>query len=322
MKKIIIILFAAVLLTSCSSTKEGGEVTKEDKISIVTTTFATFDWAKEIVKGNEDNFEITYLLDSGMDLHSFQPTADDIVQVAESDIFIYVGGESEEWVNDILKDVTKEDLLKVNLSDTIQTALLEEELVEGMEEEAEEGEEEGIVYDEHIWLSVKNAIVLVSEIEKVIASVDLENESLYLDNVSSYSKKLEDLDLKYEEMVIKSEKDTLLFGDRFPFRYFVNDYGLNYYAAFIGCSAETEASFETVIFLSNKLDELKLDYCLTVDGTNEKLAKTIIENSKNKNRSILELNSMQKLTSENIESGVSYLDIMEENYLVFEEVLK
>ncbi len=317
MKKILLIVILIISLTSCSG--QSSVALENEKINIVTTTFATYDWVMEIIKGNEDAFEVVYLLDSGMDLHSYQPTAEDIVKVDSADLFIYVGGESEKWVNEILKDVTNKNLKELNLIEAIKEEALLVEVNEGMESESEGEDTE---YDEHLWLSVKNAKLLCMKIMNAICIIDNDNSKLYGSNLNAYLEKLDKLDSKFYTMIDDSTKDTLLFGDRFPFRYFVEDYGLNYYAPFVGCSAETEASFETVIFLSNKLDEYDLDYCLTVDDGNKKLATTIIENSNKPSCEILSLNSMQRLTSKDIETGVSYLDIMEENYLVFEKALK
>ncbi len=317
MKKILLIVILIISLTSCSG--RGSVAIENEKINIVTTTFASYDFVREIIKGNEDSFEVVYLLDSGMDLHSYQPTAEDILKVDSADLFIYVGGESEKWVSEILKDVTNEKLQKLNLLEAIKEEILLEEINEGMEGESEGEETE---YDEHIWLSVKNAKLLCMKIMNAICVIDNDNSKLYGSNLNVYLEKLDKLDTKFYTMIDDSTKDTLLFGDRFPFRYFVEDYDLKYYAPFVGCSAETEASFETVVFLANKLDEYDLDYCLTVDNGNKKLATTIIESSKNPNRKILTLNSMQKLTSKDIEMGASYLSIMEENFLVFQEALK
>ena len=197
------------------------------------------------------------LLDKGVDLHNFQPTAEDIMKVATCDLFIYTGGESDAWVEDALKESVNPDMKVINLMETLGGSVKEEEIVEGMEceEEEEEGEEEA-EYDEHVWLSLKNASILCRAIEEAIASIDPANAAVYEENLKNYQDSLHSLDVSYQEAVDASALKTLLFGDRFPFRYLTDDYGLTYYAAFVGCSAETEASFETITFLTGKVDEL------------------------------------------------------------------
>ena len=268
------------------------------------------------------------LLDNGVDLHSYQPTAEDIMKIASCDLFIYVGGESDEWVEDALAESTNPDMKVINLLETLGDKVQEEEVVEGMEaeeeeeEEGEEGEEEEVEYDEHVWLSLKNAEILVDEIANNLAEIDADNVDTYKTNAANYVTELTALDEKYATAVSEGNADTILFGDRFPFRYLVDDYGLNYYAAFVGCSAETEASFETINFLSEKVDELGLKTVLTIENSDQKIAETIISNTKNKDAQILAMDSMQTTTSEDVANGVTYLGVMEENLKVLTEALK
>ena len=293
----------------------------KDKLMIVTTIFPEYDWVREVLGDEADNVELIMLLDNGVDLHSFQPTAQDIANIAVCDIFIYVGGESDGWVDDALAEATNKDMKVINLLDVLGDDVKEEEVIEGMEGEEDEGDEE-VEYDEHIWLSLKNAQVLVQKISDTICEVDSEHKSLYEENTSTYIEKLKSLDEEYQAVVNEGTKDTILFGDRFPFRYMVDDYGLNYYAAFSGCSAETEASFETIVFLSDKIDELGLDYIFVIDNSNEDIARTIIDNTKSKNQQILKINSMQGVTAKDVEEGVTYLSITENNLNVLNEALK
>ena len=294
-------------------------------ISVVTTIFPEYDWVREIVGDNAD-VELTMLLDNGVDLHSYQPTADDILKISTCDVFIYVGGESDEWVEDALKESTNENMQVVNLLEVLGSKVKEEEVVEGMEaeeeeEEGEEGEEE-VEYDEHVWLSLQNTQLLVNAIAEAISVVDVDNADAYMANAASYNSKLADLDGRYSQVVNAAANKTVLFGDRFPFRYLVDDYGLDYYAAFVGCSAETEASFETIKFLSDKVDELGLKTVFTIENSDQKIAKTIIENTDSKDAQILTMNSMQSVTSADVNAGASYINIMEENLKVLEEGLK
>ena len=288
-----------------------------NKLSIVTTIFPEYDWVREITKGNED-VEITMLLDKGVDLHSFQPTADDIVKVSSCDMFIYVGGESDEWVEDALKEATNKDMVVINLLDVLGDSVKEEELVEGMEGEEEE---EDTAYDEHVWLSLRNARILCESIGEAISSVDPDNIDVYEANLASYDSMLEELDLRYVEAVEDAQFDTLVFADRFPFRYMVEDYDLSYYAAFPGCSAETEASFETIVFLSDRVDELGVGALLTIDDDDRTIAQAVIENTTNGDQQIVTLNSLQSVTAEEMNSGTTFLSVMNDNLLVLEEAL-
>lgn len=480
------------------SSKSDGNST-DKKLHIVTTIFPEYDWVKEILGDRIENAEITMLLDNGVDLHSYQPTAEDLLKISNCDLFIYVGGESDKWVEDALQQSTNKNRKVINLLDVLGDTVKEEEVVEGMEDEHEhshgtsqfedsdvkdrslsdwEGEwqsvypyllsgdldkvmehkaeendnmtakeyynyyktgyetdveriiidgktikfikngvstkakyqykgykiytyesgnrgvryffeavenksgapkyvqfsdhgiaptnaehfhiyfgndgfealskemenwptyypdkmngkeiaeemighdQEETEYDEHVWLSLKNAPILCSAIADALAEIDQDNASTYQKNVVAYNKKLSELDKNYQSVVNNTKQKTLLFGDRFPFRYLVEDYGLSYYAAFVGCSAETEASFKTITFLANKIDELALNTVFTIEKSDQKIAKTIIENTKRKDQKILVLNSMQSITSKDVSKGATYLSIMEQNLDVLKAALK
>ena len=288
-------------------------------VEVVATIFPIYDWVKEISKGSDVN--INLLLDSGVDLHSFQPAVDDMVKIAKCDVFVYVGGESDEWVEDSLKNVVNKNQVSINLLKILGDKVKSEEIVEGMEHEHEHHEHEHeseSESDEHIWLSLRNAEIICKYIAEKLSELDENNKEIYSQNCSEYVKKLSELDSEYDEVIDKSMRKILLFADRFPFRYMADDYGLKYYAAFSGCSAETEASFETVMFLSNKVEELKLPYVLTIDGTKHKIAETVISNTKSKNQKILVLDSMQSTTLNN---NTSYLEIMQKNLDTLKTVL-
>lgn len=333
MKKIITLMLVAVLavcaLSGCGTSKSG-EDTKDKKIKIVTTIFPEYDWVMQILGDKADKADVTMLLDKGVDLHSYQPSTADIAKISEADVFIYVGGESDEWVEDVLKQAKNKNLKVINLMDVMGDKAKEEEVKEGMQpeeeehaEEAKDGkEEEEVEYDEHVWLSLKNAKIFTKKIADVLSEVDKDNAKTYQANYESYAKKLDDLDKKYAEAVASAKNKTLVFGDRFPFRYLVNDYGLDYYAAFVGCSAESEASFETVTFLAKKIDELGLGNVLTIEGKNHKIAKTVVDNTKNKDQKVLTMDSMQSTTSKDVKDGATYLGIMEKNLEVLKEALK
>ncbi|MBE5918960.1 MAG: zinc ABC transporter substrate-binding protein [Pseudobutyrivibrio ruminis] len=292
-----------------------------DSISVVTTIFPEYDWVKQIV-GDNSNVELTLLLDNGVDLHNYQPTAEDIKKIATCDLFIYVGGESDEWAEDAIKTAVNPNQQVINLMDVLKDNIKEEEVVEGMEaEEEEETGEEEVEYDEHVWLSLKNAATCVKAIADSLETIDGTNADMYKANADSYINDINALDAKYLDAVNAATGKTLLFGDRFPFRYMVDDYGLDYYAAFVGCSAETEASFETIKFLSEKVDELGLKTVLTIENSDNKIAETIIANTNSKDANILAMDSLQSTTSSDAASGTTYLGVMEQNLSVLTEAL-
>lgn len=313
MKKYIAILLAAAMatlgLSACRKENSNKEtkVQKDSDIKVVTTIFPEYDWVRQIAGEEADQMDITMLLDNGVDLHSYQPTAEDIMKVSDCDLFVYVGGESDAWVDDALKQAKNKDMQVVNLLDVLGNSVKEEEEPE---------------YDEHVWLSVKNAEVLSKAIADALEKADPDHKDIYQENASAYSEKLKDLDAKYQEVVDGASQKTLLFGDRFPFRYLVDDYGLSYYAAFVGCSAESEASFDTISFLANKVDELGLKDIMAIENSNQKIAKTIIENTKEKNQKILTLDTMQSTTSDDVKNGTTYLSVMEKNLEVLKEALQ
>ena len=314
MKKIIagaVILFA---LTSSIFAAKG--------LKVVTTIFPEYDWTREILGSNPGKVELSLLLGNGVDLHSYQPSIQDIAKIATADIFIYVGGESDFWVEDALKNAANKNMKVINLLEALGDKVKEEEIKEGMQAEEEEEEDEEAEYDEHVWLSLRNAKFLCGEIAVALCEKDSVNAASYKANLAAYSAKLDALDARYTAAVQAASKKTILFGDRFPFRYLVEDYGLDYFAAFVGCSAETEASFETVIFLAKKVDELGLKSVLKIESGDGKIARTIIQNSKNKNAKVLTLDSIQATTKKQADAGASYLKIMEENLKVLQEALE
>ena len=500
MKKIINILLAFFMLVAILSgcqTKTGNNEDDDKKLSIVTTIFPEYDWTKEILKEKVNDVDLSMLLDNGIDLHSYEPSTDDLVKVSNADLFIYVGGESDKWVAEALKNVTNKNMKVINLLDVLKDSIKTEESKPGMENEeghnhgynhfddsdvkdrtlkdwegnwqsvypylldgtldsvmekkAESGEKtvkeykeyyekgyktdvsqitidatnntisftkDGITskatyeykgykiydyksgnrgvryffeaingdekapkyvefsdhnigptkaehfhiyfgndsfdalskemdnwptyypfdktseevaddmleheekeYDEHVWLSLKNAELLVNAIKEALQELDIDNKDLYETNADAYIEKLNALDKQYKDTVSKAKYKTVLFGDRFPFRYLIDDYGLDYYAAFAGCSAESEASFETISFLAKKVDELKLPCVLTIEGKNHDIAKTIVANTIDKDQKILTMDSMQATTSTDIENGTTYLSVMENNLKVLKEAL-
>ena len=503
MKKITALLLALMMLAgvfaSCGKPKDTG---KAGKLKVVTTIFPAYDWVRAILGDKADNAEVTMLLDNGVDLHSYQPTADDIVRISDCDLFVYVGGESDGWAESVLKNAANRKMKVINLLEVLGDSVKTEETVEGMQEAehahdhskevstfedhevqdrslsdwegswqsaypfaldgtlddafaamAEEGEmtadeyktyyqngyktditnidiagdhiaftyedgkkvgsdykyigyyiqnwstgtkaamyrfeavdrtsgapvyiefndhmiesaapehfhirmsnesfdaivdpekswptffpadmtgedlcehmeghghDHGEEKDEHVWLSLKNAKTLVGAIADALQELDPDNKDTYAANASAYIEKLSALDGAYQSAVDSAARKTVLFGDRFPFRYLVDDYGLSYYAAFVGCSAETEASFETISFLAKKVDELKLPCVLTIEGAQHKIAETIVQNTTSKNQKVLTMDSMQSTTSKDVKNGTTYLSVMEKNLSVMKEAL-
>ena len=328
MKKITALLLALFMLVGAlAGCGKQNDTNQTDKLSIVTTIFPEYDWVREILGEKADTAEITMLLDNGVDLHSYQPTADDIVKISDCDLFIYVGGESDEWVEDALRNAANGNMKVINLLEVLGDSVKTEEIVEGMQEEehehedAEEHEHEEEA-DEHVWLSLKNAKMLVRVISKALQELDPDNKDIYAANADAYVKKLSALDAEYQTAVDAASNKTILFGDRFPFRYLVDDYGLRYYAAFVGCSAETEAGFETISFLAKRVDELKLPCVLTIEGAQHKIAETIVRNTTAKNQRVLTMDSMQSTTSKDVKNGTTYLSVMEKNLSVLKEALR
>lgn len=324
-----------------------------NKISIVCTTFPQYDWVKNILGEEAERFNVTLLLDNGVDMHSYQPAVKDIATAGSSNLFIYVGGESDTWVEDALKEAKNKDLKAINLMETLGNSVKEEEVIEGMQEEREslghsheksskekqeqtqkeshensqeingqkEAADEEPEYDEHIWLSIRNAEIMVKNIEKAIEQLDSDNAKVYQTNAENYIKKLDTLDKQYANTIQNAKYKAILFGDRFPFRYMADDYDLKYYAAFAGCSAETMAGFETVTFLAKKADELRLPVILTIENSDGRIAEAVKSNTTKKNQKILAMNSLQSVTKEQIADGITYLQVMQENLSVLSEAL-
>ena len=325
-----LIFMAAFMLSACNT-----ETPSSKKVSIVATIYPQYDWLQNILGEHADAVNLKLLIKNGTDLHSYKPSAQDIASIANADMVVFVGGESDEWIEKALEATPKAGRVQVNLMKVLGDRVKEEEIVEGMEHHHEHGEEaeeydhehgeeaegaehheenvaehhehhdehaahhhdEEVENDEHIWLSLKNAEILVKSLAESVAKIDTANAPIYKANALLYASKLHDLDWAYDSTVSYAPQKTILFGDRFPFRYLVDDYGIKYYAAFVGCSAESEASFETVAFLAGMMDSLSLPPILT-------------------------LNSMQSVTDEQVRSGINYLSIMKSNLEILKQALK
>lgn len=360
-----IIILGVAVFSGCGTGGPAGDDAKAGASSgegsgftIVATIFPAADWTRNILGSNPAGASLVTLLDSGVDPHSFQPSTKDILTVSSCDVFIYVGGESDAWVEDALREKVNPDMVAVNLLDVLGDSAREEELAEGMQEQRGkidigflQDADEGPELDEHVWLSLRNAAVLCGAIEEALATVDPAHADLYAANLADYRARLAALDEQYAAAVDAAPLKTLLFGDRFPFRYLTEDYGLSYYAAFSGCSAETEASFETIRFLAAKLVDLDLPAVCVIDGSDHDVAETIIRTAEERSGAgagsekkaqsgnetgtgagagsddrsgdvpILTLDSMQSVTADDVRSGTTYLSIMEQNLGILRQAL-
>lgn len=320
MKKIIAIILAvfivATCLCSCATNTDDG------KKEIVTTIYPVYDWVRNIIGEDNENVKVTLLNETGVDLHSYQASAKDMVTISNCDMFIYIGGESESWIEDALKSSKNENRIAISLLDVLGDKAKEEEVKEGMQqhEEEEEEDEDEIEYDEHVWLSLKNAKIFANELKDQISKLDSDNKAKYEQNASKYIEQLNSIDANYAETLSGYKDKCVIVCDRMPFRYLFDDYDIDYYAAFVGCSAETEASFETIKFLADKLKESETKAVLKIEGSSDKIAKTVIDTSKKTDVKILTLNSIQNISKKDLKDGVQYIDIMIDNLYILKQV--
>ena len=339
-------LILGMMLTGCGmsgqQTEQNGgkeQNTEENKkISVVATIFPQYDFVRQIAG---ENVELKMLLKPGEETHSYEPTPQDIIAIQNSDLFIYVGGENDAWVEDILESMPDNGRKTLKLVDCVDT--VEEEHVEGMKEERghdhdeddaehEEDEEDHEEHgqhgqedthsvheiDEHVWTSPVNAIKIVEQIKEELCEIDSKNASAYEENAEAYVAQLKELDQEFQDVVDHSKRKLMIFGDRFPFRYFAEAYDLDYYAAFSGCASDTEPSAATMAFLINKVQDEKINTILKMELSNENIAKAIAEAT---NADVKEFYSCHNLTAEQFENGETYLSLMEKNVETLREVL-
>lgn len=314
MKKIYRLIIATIMvlglvsLTSCSKTEN------DKKLTIVTTSYPSYDFSRAITKGSKD-IKVKMLLKPGAEMHTFEPSPRDIKDIKNSDLFIYNGGDSDEWVEKVLKNIDKNKTKVIKLMDLVDT--VEEEVIEGMEEEHEgEGEEKEL--DEHVWTSPFNAGIITSKLKNEIIKLDVNNKELYKKNTNSFLDELNKIDKEITDIVKTSKRKEIIFGDRFPLRYFVDRYNLKYFAAFPGCSEQTEASAKTISFLINKVKEDKIPVIFHIELSNGKLASTI---AKETGAKVLEFKTAHNISQKDFDAGVTYVDIMKDNIKVLREAL-
>ena len=291
-------------------------------LRVIATIFPAWDWTREVLGDAGAGVELTLLLDDGVDLHSYQPTADDLRKVAECDLFIHVGGESDGWVAPALAAAPNPRRKVLSLLEALGDAVKAEELVEGMETEPGDGDDDEEEPDEHVWLSLRHARTLVLAIADSLAALDPARAGAWRGNAAAYGERLAALDRDYASAVAAAPRKTLVVADRFPLRYLADDYGLGYFAAFSGCSAETEASFKTVVFLAGKADVLGARSLLVLEGPERRIAETVRAATRSKDLSIAAFDSLQSTTAAEAAAGETYLDAMRANLAALAEALR
>lgn len=296
------------LLTGC-------DYTNNKKYTIVSTSFPGYDFSRAIVKNSQD-VDVKMLLKPGGESHTFEPTPNDIKTIKKSDIFIYVGGDSDEWVNKILNNINPKKTKVVKLIDLVDAK--EEVLSEGMEDEGENEEENEVELDEHVWTSPQNAIQIIKKLRTMIVHMNPNEKNDCERNSQKYIKKLNKIDLKFKDIVEHAKRKEIIVGDRFPLRYFVDEYGLDYYAAFPGCSEQTEASAQTISFLTKKVRNDHIPVILKIELSNGNIAQTIAQET---NTKVLEFNSAHNISQKDFDAGMTYVDIMNKNVKVLKEAL-
>lgn len=309
-------LVVCILFCGCSIEKYSDD--DLNKVKIVTTIFPASDFAKNVAG---DNAKITQLLKPGAESHTFEPTAQNMMEISTCDIFIYAGGESDTWIEDIL-EATDGKVKIISMLDCVKK--LEEEQTEGMKGEGGalmeylEEEEEEEEWDEHVWMSPVNAVKITEEITNVLCEVDSENSDVYKNNASVYISKLNELDATYRNTLFNVKNHTIVVADRFPFRYLTNEYNLDYYGAFLGCSEDAEVTATTLVSLCEKVKENNIDTVFVIEFSNEKIAKSICEVTGAK---IGYLHSCHNLSNEEIKRGEDYISLMKKNLSELKDAL-
>ena len=325
------ILSVGMILTGCGAGQPGGQSQKketeaEKKLKVVTTIFPQYDFVRQIAG---DQVELQMLLKPGEETHSYEPTPQDIIAIQNCDLFIYVGGENDAWVEDILESMPDNGRKTLKLTDCVDT--VEEEQKEGMKEERDHDHEDGQdqdshdeeshsvhEIDEHVWTSPVNAEKIVEVLADQLEELDQKNAAVYKENAAEYEEKLQELDGQFREVVENADSRLLIFGDRFPFRYLAEEYGLDYYAAFSGCASDTEPSAATMAFLINKVKEEKVPTVLKMELSNDNIAKAIAEAT---GTDVKVFYSCHNLTAQEFKDGETYLSMMEKNVETLKEVL-
>lgn len=305
MKRILALFLSLILIFSFCSC--GKPTEKEEKLSIVTTIFPAYDFARAIAG---DKAEITMLLKPGSESHTYEPTPKEAAKIHDSDLFIYNGGEGENWAKTIISALKTENVLSMMGC----TGTLQGEIKEGMELEHHHEET-----DEHVWLSLSNAGEIIDAIKNKISSIDPLNTEVYEENAENYKAEILKLKSEAEDVVSNAKRNTIIFADRFPARYFANEFSLDYYAAFPGCSEESEASAKTLTFLCNKVRSENISRVFYIEFSNQKTADAICESTGAKK---LLFHSCHNVSVSDMEKGIRYIDLMKQNIQNIKEALE
>ena len=305
---------------------------KGDKLNVVVTTFSTYDFTRQIVG---DKADITFLLGPGVDAHSYEPSAKDLVTIKNADVFIYIGGEMEKWVDKILETdtINSDKTTLFYVTDCIET--IEEQEVDGAEESEEhhhdedknedehsedhEEEHEHGAFDEHIWTSPSNAIKMVKYLSEQFGKIDNNNKESYEKNAENYIKQIENVGNKIQEIVANKKRDRLVFGDKMPMQYFLNEFGLTASAAFNGCSTEVEPGTTTITYLVNKVKEEQIPVVLYIELSTGKTAKSIANETGAK---VMQIQTLHNISKDDFKNGETYVSLMERNLQVLKEALQ
>ena len=322
-KVILVIILIAIILAGIIAVAFLGKKNKTsnnnntEKIKVTASNFASYDFLRAII-GDNDNIELTFLLGPGKDAHSYDPTAQDLITIQNSDLFIYIGGEMEKWADRVLLTLDTSSTKVICVADDIKT--IEEQEIDGAEPEDEEDEEEG-AFDEHIWTSPDNAITMVNTLEKSMEEIDSSNSSKYKQNAENYIAKIKNVDKQIQEIVDNKKRDRLVFGDKMPMQYFINYYKLQVSAAFSGCSTETEPSSKTIAYLVNKAKEEKTPVILYIELNNGKVANTIANEVGNGCRA-MQIQTLHNVSKTDFDNGETWVSLMERNLDVLKAALQ
>lgn len=323
-KVIMIMLLAGIMFTlsGCADNKNKPDnntsIENSGKLKVITTMFAPYDFVRQIAG---DNVDVTMLLAPGEESHSYDPTPQDIISIQNSDLFIYNGGENESWVDNVLSSL--DDVNVISMTKSVDK-LYEEELTEGMQAEPEETTDDNSdlsekeEYDEHVWASPANAIKIIRTVTDELKKLDTDNASVYEDNCTKYSAEIQKIDDDFKSVVAAAKRKVVVFGDRFPLRYFVEEYGLDYFAAFPGCSADTEADSSTIAFLIDKVKAENIPVVFKIELSNGNIADTISEATGTKVETFY---ACHNISSDDFKAGLTYADMMKSNVNVLKEAL-
>jgi zinc transport system substrate-binding protein len=313
---LIILLIAIIVVLEIAVFNVGNNKTNNsDKIQVVASTFASYDFLRAII-GETDNIELTYLLGAGKDTHSYDPTAGDLIIIQNADLFVYVGGEMEKWADKVLDSLEKESQKVICIADDIET--IEEQEVDGAEKDSDDEEQEG-AFDEHIWTSPANAIIMINSLEQALEELDSANAEIYKSNAENYIAQIREVDSQIQEIVDNKLRDRLIFADKMPMQYFINYYNLKVSAAFSGCSTETEPSASTISYLEKKVKEEKIPVILYIELNTGKVAQVIADET---GAEALQIQTLHNVSKNDFDNGETWVSLMTRNIDVLRKALQ